>query len=90
VSTDVSEKHVASIFGVGEYAKKETSMKQVANRAATYFTLGSCLAYSLTLKMEATCSSGTSVDFQQTTPHYIPEDTIFHSHCCENLKSYIN
>jgi hypothetical protein len=32
-----------------------------------------CLAYS-TLKMEATCSYETSVDFQQTTRHYIPED----------------
>jgi hypothetical protein len=30
-----------------------------------------CLAYS-TLKMEAKCSSGTSVDFQRTTRHYIP------------------
>jgi hypothetical protein len=27
------------------------------------------------VKMEATCSSETSVDFQQTTVRYIPEDT---------------
>jgi hypothetical protein len=33
----------------------------------------SCLAYS-TLKMEVTCSSETSADFQQMTCHYIPED----------------
>jgi hypothetical protein len=33
----------------------------------------SCSAYSVTLKMEAICSSETSVDFQQTTRHYIPE-----------------
>jgi hypothetical protein len=33
-----------------------------------------CLAYYLTLKMEATCSSETSVDFQLTTQLYIPED----------------
>jgi hypothetical protein len=38
------------------------------------FTLVSCLAYSSTLKMEAKCSSETSVDFQRTTRHYIPED----------------
>jgi hypothetical protein len=33
---------------------------------ATCFMLVSCLAYSLTLKMEATCSSETSVDFKWT------------------------
>jgi hypothetical protein len=41
---------------------------------ATYFTLVSRLAYSSTLKMEATCSSVTSVDFQRATRRYIPED----------------
>jgi hypothetical protein len=50
--------------------------------------LVSCLAYSSTLKMEATCSSETSVDFQQATLHYIPEDRTLHTHLCENLKSY--
>jgi hypothetical protein len=45
---------------------------------ATCFTLVSYLAYSLTLKMEATCSSETLVDFQRTSQHYIPEDrTLF-------------
>jgi hypothetical protein len=38
--------------------------------------------------MEAVCSSVTSVAFQQTTWHYIPEDGILHNHRCENLKSY--
>jgi hypothetical protein len=32
----------------------------------------SYLAYSWTLKIEATCSSETSVEFQQTTRRYIP------------------
>jgi hypothetical protein len=41
-----------------------------------------------TLKMEATCSSETSVDSQRTTLHYIPEDRTLHNHRCENLKSY--
>jgi hypothetical protein len=34
-----------------------------------------CSAYSSTLKMEAICFSETSVDFQRTTWHYIPEDS---------------
>jgi hypothetical protein len=42
--------------------------------ACYHFTLVSCLASSLTLKMEMTCSSKTSVDFQWTTQHHIPED----------------
>jgi hypothetical protein len=48
----------------------------------------SCLAYSSTLMNEATCSSETSVDFQRTARRYIPEDGTFHTHRCENLKSY--
>jgi hypothetical protein len=35
--------------------------------------LVSCLAYSSTLKTEASCSSETLVDFYRTTQHYIPE-----------------
>jgi hypothetical protein len=33
-----------------------------------------CLAYSLTLAMEAICFFETSVDFQRTARPYIPED----------------
>jgi hypothetical protein len=40
------------------------------------FTLVSCLAYSSILKMDATCSSEASVEFQRTTRRYIPEDGI--------------
>jgi hypothetical protein len=57
---------------------------------ATCFTLVSCLAYSSTLKVEATCSFETSVDFQKTTRPYIPEDGTIHNQRCENLKSYKN
>jgi hypothetical protein len=39
------------------------------------FTLVSCLAYSSTLKVEAICSSETSVRFQRTTRRYIPGDS---------------
>jgi hypothetical protein len=40
----------------------------------TWFMLVSCLTYSATFKMEVTCSSERSVDFQRTTQRYIPED----------------
>jgi hypothetical protein len=41
-----------------------------------------------TLKMEAICSSETSVASQQTTRRHIPEDDTLHNHRCESLKSY--
>jgi hypothetical protein len=40
---------------------------------ANCFVRLSCLAYSSILKTEATCSSETSIGFQQTTWRYIPE-----------------
>jgi hypothetical protein len=43
-------------------------------KCATCFILVSCLAYSLTLKMRATCSSEMLVDLHLATWHYIPED----------------
>jgi hypothetical protein len=55
---------------------------------AACFTLVSCLGYYSTMKMEATCSSETSVDFQPTTRRYIPEDRTLHNHRCENDRSY--
>jgi hypothetical protein len=51
------------------------------------FNLVSCSAYS-TLKMEAICSSETSLDFQRITRRYIPDDSSTHNHRCKNLKSY--
>jgi hypothetical protein len=62
--------------------QREVSSKQ-------NFTQVSCLAYSSTLKMEATCSSETSLDFHWTTRRYIPEDRNHHSHDCENLVKHI-
>jgi hypothetical protein len=49
---------------------------------------GSSLVDFSTLKMQAICSSETSVHTSSTRRH-IPQDSILHSHCCENLKSYI-
>jgi hypothetical protein len=47
----------------------------------------SCLAHSSTLKMEATCSSETLIDFQRTARRPTPEDRTLHGYSCENLKS---
>jgi hypothetical protein len=49
----------------------------------------SCSAYSSTLKMEAICSTETSIDIRRTTRRYIPEDSTLHNHRCENLKSWL-
>jgi hypothetical protein len=48
----------------------------------------SSLADFSNLKIEAICSSETSVHTRSTQRH-IPEEGILHSHRCENLKSYI-
>jgi hypothetical protein len=48
------------------------------------FMLVSCLVYALTLKMEETCPSKKSVDFQWTAQRYIPEDRSLH---CSRLLS---
>jgi hypothetical protein len=53
------------------------------------FMMGSCLVDCRTLKMEATYSSETSVNFQRTTRSFIPEDRTLHNRLCEKLKSYI-
>jgi hypothetical protein len=45
------------------------------------------VAYPSTLKIEATYSSETSVDFRRTTRRYIAEDESLHNHNCDNLKS---
>jgi hypothetical protein len=50
MQTDISEEHVAYIF-------------RVEAELAKFFLLVSCLSYSWTLKMDATCSFETSVDF---------------------------
>jgi hypothetical protein len=47
----------------------------------------SCLAYFSTQKMEVTCSTETSIDFQRTTGRYITEDRTLHNHRCDNFIS---
>jgi hypothetical protein len=43
---------------------------------------------STTMKIEATGTSETSVDFQRTSRPYIPEERTLHNHSCMSLKSY--
>jgi hypothetical protein len=63
-------------------SKKKRSKKPA--KLATCFMLVSSLAYSSALKMEATCSSETSVDFQRTMRSYIPEGRTLHNDCSKN------
>jgi hypothetical protein len=51
---------------------KKPAWKQV--QAYTWFHSSFCSSYFSTLKLEAICSSETSVDSQRTTRRYIPED----------------
>jgi hypothetical protein len=46
------------------------------------FTLVSCSAYFSSLKMEATRSSETLVDFQRTTWRYVPDYSTLHCFVC--------
>jgi hypothetical protein len=58
--------------------------------SAWSWILATCVVLvSFTLKLEATCSHETAVDFQQTTRRYIPEDKTVHNHRCENLIPYL-
>jgi hypothetical protein len=61
--------------------------ESISSKLFNYFMLVSCLAYSSVLKMEATCSSETSVDSQWTTRRCISEERTLLNHSCQNLKS---
>jgi hypothetical protein len=58
-------------------SKTKAARKQVY--LSPDFTLNSRLAYLSTLKIEAKCSSETSVDFQRTTRRYILGDRTVHN-----------
>jgi hypothetical protein len=51
------------------------------NNPRPCYMLVSCLAYSSTLKMEATCSSEMSVHFERTKRRYIPGDITLYTPC---------
>jgi hypothetical protein len=60
-------------------SKKPMSSRQQAEQLS--------LLPAFTLKVKATCSSKTSLDFQRITWRYVPEDRDLHSYHCENFKS---
>jgi hypothetical protein len=66
-----------------EYTKQESNVKH------PYCVLVSCLAYSWTLKTEATYFSETPVDSQQSTRRYIPKRRTLHNQRFDSLKSYL-
>jgi hypothetical protein len=69
-------------YGYGEFCLLECKAVYCVKNQPTFrrnmspasFTLVFCLAYSSTLKTEATYSSETSVVFQRNTRRYIPEN----------------
>jgi hypothetical protein len=67
VTSDVSEEHIVSIFRVEEIISARTS------KPPTYLQVLAEIISS-TQKMEAICSSESSVATQQTTLRHIPED----------------
>jgi hypothetical protein len=85
--TDVSEERVASIFRVEKSASEEPSWAGSSSLLPPTHSGSSFADFSI-LKMGATRSSETSVQFTRSTRRHIPEDGILHSHRCENLKSY--
>jgi demethoxyubiquinone hydroxylase (CLK1/Coq7/Cat5 family) len=100
VRTDVSEEPIASIIRmkwIGELGTKlavtgnwrtlRKNTKSVRRLLVTANVVPSSPNH-LTLIMEGLGSFETSVFTRDTRPN-IPEDDIFHSHCRENLKSYI-
>jgi hypothetical protein len=64
-------------------------LKSKWNKKSACFKLVSCFDYSPTLKMEASCSYETSVDFQWIAWRYMPEDRTLRNNLCQSFKSYI-
>jgi hypothetical protein len=92
VRTDIPEERVSSIFRVRGKKTREIRESEVTLRSGKNRRLLRSrefrLFFPLTLKMEATRSSETSV-LTINTRRKIPEDGLLHSHRRENLKSYI-
>jgi hypothetical protein len=70
-------------------SKNKSTINQCEALLATCFFLVFSFGLLFKIKLWATYSSETSVEFQSTTKCYILGDRTLHFHRCGNLKSYI-
>jgi hypothetical protein len=83
VKTDVSEGSITFIISLNRISQLESTLAVTITADALPSSLiPSCL------KMEVILSYETSV-LTRTTRRHIPDEDNLHSHCRENLKSYI-
>jgi hypothetical protein len=87
IRTWVSEEFSASFIRVTRIGQLGTTLAVTSNRC-TLRRNTKLFPILLTLMMEALSSSDSSVLTRATRRHF-PEHDILHSHCHENLKSYI-
>jgi hypothetical protein len=88
VRTEISEELSASVIRVTRIGEPGTLAVSSTLRRLLVATNVPGSPILITLMMEALSSSETLV-LSRVTRHKIQEDDILHSHCRENLKSYI-
>lgn len=73
-------------FGGARNLRLQGYRESQASRSllAVCFMLASCSAFSLTMKVEVTCSSNILVDFHWITWRYISGERTLHNYSCEN------